>query len=714
MKVGQISKLWVLCAVFIISLLLLSCAFVSPKADIKYSGSLEIHTYPDPGKITVTIDHRLIQSMPLGTRLRADLCLSESNKPIIQKIISDISNETDVEFDMKILQAGEYAIHVNVIGLDGTVIREEASSTFFWKGQSETFKNVKILNNFVWELLNVEENAILNVPNRHTFHNPCDRWVYIRTQAEITKDGEAWVSIDSNSREEAIIVHSDSTEPSLEAMRFLSAGKHTIFVGRKGNAVLKHLIVRSIPMLQYAFYGLHPHIHPYGPYDWKFLSKDILPNVNVMISEGPEPPHLREWKNAGKKWISIAYLPKLKKNGEATADGVYKYWSNYLGLQHPLMDGIIVDEFIGGDDIVYGLYREAVERIYSNPKFKGKSFMPYYGGTFNGADRSTEFLKTCIERGGYIVWERYLTEQPTQEKAMAFIKLSLLKEMGRWEDNLPGSTRRMVMALGCMSQPTESLNTDPTVNFKVYMDIQFRFLATHPAFFGLGGIQEYHSSYCDEESIRWAGRLYRHYCIEGNTEPLAKDPYKLTHIENPDFAVGEDAWTVLPAEEESAKPLTYNGYSWLQGRYPRTNNGDTFLWMKRSARKANTFTQEIKDLTPGRLYSLKMITGDYQDLVRERSVKADHTLSIQIDNADLLSGQKKAFEFIFSNNYAHTLGKFNQKYPYWMNYHWRVFRAQGTTARLTVKDWRDDEKPGGPIGQELIFNFIEIQPYLDE
>lgn len=698
----------------IIFSLFLSCAFVSPKAGIKYSGSLEIHTYPDPGKITLTIDNRLIQSMPLGSKVRADLLLSESNKPIIQKIISDVSNETDVEFDMKTLPAGEYAVHVNVIGSEGTVIGEEATSTFFWKGQPEIFKGVKILNNFVWELLNVQENAALSIRNRYVFNNPYDRWVYVKTEVEITKGGEVWVSVDSNSREEAVIVHSDSTEPSLEAMRFLPAGKHTIFVGRKGKAFLKNLIVRSIPMLQYAFYDLHPHIHPYGPYDWKFLSKDILPNVNVMISEGSEPPHLKEWKNGGKKWMSIAYLPKLTKTGVAAADEVYKYWSNYIGLRHPLMDGIIVDEFIGGDDTVYDLYREAVERIYSNSKFKGKSFMPYYGGPFNGGDRSTEFLKACIEKGGYIVRERYLTEQPTEEKAMAFIKLSLLKEMGRWENNLPGSTRRMVIALGCMSQPTESLNTDPTVNFKVYMDMQFRFLATHPAFFGLGGIQEYHSSYCDEETIRWIGRLYRHYCIEGNTEPLAKDPYKLTHIENPDFAVGENAWTVLPAEEESAKPLTYNGYSWLQGRYPRTNDGDTFLWMKRSAKKPNMFSQEIKDLTPGQVYSLKMITGDYQDLVQERSVKADHALSIHLDNADLLSGQKKAFQFTFPNNYAHALGKFNQKYPYWMKYHWRVFRAKSTTARLTVKDWRNDEESGGPVGQELIFNFIEIQPYLDE
>lgn len=49
-----------------------------------------------------------------------------------------------------------------------------------------------------------------------------------------------------------------------------------------------------------------------------------------------------------------------------------------------------------------------------------------------------------------------------------------------------------------------------------------------------------------------------------------------------------------------------------------------------------------------------------------------------------------------------------------MNYHWRVFKAKETTAKLTVTDWQDDQHPGGPIGQELMFNFVEVQPYLGE
>ena len=83
--------------------------------------------------------------------------------------------------------------------------------------------------------------------------------------------------------------------------------------------------------------------------------------------------------------------------------------------------------------------------------------------------------------------------------------------MTRWEETWPGVASRVVMVLGLMSQPTESFNIDPTVDFKVYMDMQFQALSTDPILFGLGGIQWYHAAYADEENLRWGAQLFRHY-----------------------------------------------------------------------------------------------------------------------------------------------------------------------------------------------------------
>ena len=285
---------------------------------------------------------------------------------------------------------------------------------------------------------------------------------------------------------------------------------------------------------------------------------------------------------------------------------------------------------------------------------------------------------------------------------------------------MPGVTRRTVMVLGYISAPTESLNINPGVDFKVYMDMQMQLLATDPAYFGLGGVQQYLAAYSDEENIRWAGRLFRHYCIEGNRDPATNDPYALPHIRNPDFADGTEGWDLAPAEADSIVAGAVPGYGAFQCRYPAPPAiaiGDTFLKTTRRSAKPNVFSQQIRGLEPGRLYSLKMITGDYQDLVGEIQDRELHGVSIGIDDVDLLTDTKDTFQFIFGNHPSHRFGKFHHlgnyggNYTYWMNYHWSVFRANASTARLTVSDWKGEDDPGGDIEQELIYNFIEVQPY---
>jgi hypothetical protein len=53
------------------------------------------------------------------------------------------------------------------------------------------------------------------------------------------------------------------------------------------------------------------------------------------------------------------------------------------------------------------------------------------------------------------------------------------------------------------------------------------------------------------------------------------------------------------------------------------------------------------------------------------------------------------------------------KIPVCITYHWKVFRAETTTATLSVSDWPAPTVPAGPFGQEQAFNFIEIQPYYE-
>ena len=107
-----------------------------------------------------------------------------------------------------------------------------------------------------------------------------------------------------------------------------------------------------------------------------------------------------------------------------------------------------------------------------------------------------------------------------------------------------------------------------------------------------------------------------------------------------------------------------------------------------------------------------MITADYQELQQGKSEPQKHGVSIALDGVTVPPG--KSFQHVNANNYAHGLGAFKEQNKAWMNYHFRVFRATGPTAKLALSDWAGPEAPGGPVGQELMFNFIEVQPYFEE
>ena len=674
--------------------------------------SIAAAAYPGPGRIVAALDARAMQPLPANARILAVLQKPKDGAAVRNATVPDIPSgrPAEITFDVQQLAPGQYEIVARVVDAGNKRIGEEARATVRWDGQPEAFAGIRILNNLVWELANIEAGTTA-ITGRHVFSNPTARWVLIRSVAKVPEGGRLSIRLRSEKETEEVIVYRGADSTTMEAMRFLAAGEYALDVRPHRGAKVEHLVVRSIPMIQHAFYGANPHIKPYGPYDWDFLAKDVLPNVNVMI--GGPGAELASWKKSGRKWISITNIPKVAADDPEAVDKMYSAWSGATGFQHPLMDGVIVDEFGGGDQPIFDVYRQAVERIHADPRFAGRALMPYCG-TLYGKDRSSDFARATIETGGYMCWERYLTEQPDEQAANDLIRRTIVAEMPRWEACFPDAASKICLVLGYMSQPTESLNIDPGVNYKVYMDMQLHTLATHPSLFGLGGIQEYHSSYCDEENVRWAGLLYRHYCIEGRTEPLTTDPYILPHLVNPDFGEGTAAWSVQAAEEGSVRTDRSAGYGWLEGRYPRTNRGDTFLLMRRSATKPNIVSQEIGKLTASRLYSLKAITADYQDLLSENSRKAENAVSIVIEGADVLSGPQQSFQFTFPSCYAHVLGKFNRTYPYYMNYHWRVFRAKGETARLMISDWSSEQQPGGPAGQETMINFIEVQPYIGE
>ena len=577
-------------------------------------------------------------------------------------------------------------------------------------------QGAKRLNNMVAELVSVAPAA--RSISACEFSNPRDGWVFFSSTASVKGDGRAWLALGDAAEDEAIILHGPGDGKTLEAMRKLPFGEYTLNLHCQSDAAVQELVVRTIPEICYPGVGYRPNpwMSSYPRYDWDYLEGiDMTRNVNVILERNPDPTmDVELWRKQGRKVLTRGTTHAVNAiPNPVTAEKILQCWTSFDGFRRPDRDGILFDELDSGShEDTYPAYIEAVKMLAADPAFSDKVLQPYCVHLYNG-DLSSIFTREVIKAGYKIAEERYIPTPPSEDEARSILKYYLVETIRRYQQLVPDFQKHLIFALGYMTAPPEWLNTHPGVDWKVFEDMQYNVLANAPSLWGLYGVQCYHSAYADEEVQRWTAKLFRHYCIEGRRDMLSDDPYLLPHVQNGDFDDGTTGWNLAPAEESSLSVKSAEKYSWLQGRYPHTEQGETFLWTRRSARAPNVFSQPIKALKPGRLYSLKMFTADYQELVKQKSVKAEHHLRIQIDGADLIDD--KCFHELYPSGMAgHGYETFDRKNNLWITYHRLVFRATDAVGKLTVSDWSSEAEPGGRIGQELIHNYVQVQPYLED
>jgi hypothetical protein len=565
----------------------------------------------------------------------------------------------------------------------------------------------KVLNNFVSELLQVDSPPFGLAPRSFTWEAPRDGWLFVRSQT--TGAAPVQVTLDGAP------LHAHTKAGVLESMWLVRKGPHTLTASTTRG--LTHLVARSIPALGFARYGstsvlLSSRVKGESDrrevtcYDRQFLSRDVLPNVNILVGSGAadEESMLRAWKAEGKQWLVECGAIGISSKDKVTADSIEKYLASTVGFTNPNIDGVLIDEFLDGEHEAYSAWNEALRRVSANPKYRNKVIYPYCTDLYD-AKASHRFSQVAIQCGCTFAYERYLAEPADEKAAKHELDLHLPSSLADWDAKLPGIAQHVIVCLGTFSQPPENLDINPGMNYKVFLDRQMNLLANDPRCAGLYGVMTYLSSYSDPEIIRWSGKLFRHYCIEGQTTLLSRDPLMLPHLVNGDFDHGLHGWTVNPSQPGNVAAKTSAGFSWLQGRYPETKRGDTVLWMKRSATGPNVVRQEIKSLEPGRLYTFRMCSGDYRDLAIQQKLG----IAVDLEGADVLPGPSQ--QDVFPNCYSHTVGPYDAKRRAWMNYHWILFRARDRQATLKISDWASPQHPGGPVGQELMMNFVQVQPY---
>ena len=570
------------------------------------------------------------------------------------------------------------------------------------------------LNNLVTELLRVETIPVAH-PASIKFQNPRAGWVFISLRAEpragekvdLIHDGQSWITI------------SPQQGPTVETMRLLPQGTHELRAQGTGLAMCGPLVVRTMPETHFVRYPQEPRIPEHGKFSWEWLQKSVLSSVNT-VAGSPAPENnaaIEEWTRSGRKFISYGSLPHDK---DLTGPRAFEYWHKNPGFQDARLAGLIADEFGGRQHPLYPAWIEGMKMLGETMKGSGKSFYAYTGGPgMHSRPESRELVRTVIDSGFYMAWERYHHEMPTEQEGRQYMDRILGGEIVKWRAAFPGLLRHLVMVLGIFMSGPE-LNVQPDVNYKVWMDMQMQYLATHPQFDGLFGVHWWYSGAATEEILRWESALYRHYCIDGATDLLSARygwKYALDHIANPDFLDELEGWTAEAAAPGSLKAGYLERYACAQNRYwqrgmePDEPSGNAYLWTKRQAGRPNKVSQEVKNLVPGRLYSVQMITADYQDIKNGRSVRQRHAVSLAVEGAQKVE-QGSYHSIPVSSTYSHPQLPFSNG-PAWFNHHRLMFRATNSSARLIISDWESDNTAGGAAGQELMFNYIQLEPYFE-
>ncbi|MDO9465019.1 MAG: carbohydrate binding family 9 domain-containing protein [bacterium] len=661
-------------------------------------------------RLVLEIKQNIEESLLEKGTLRVCISKRGSLQPIFSMdLTKPYGGKIEAVFTKK-LPPGAYLASAVFLNGDGQVVAESIRPVTVQPS------GAKVLNNFVTQLLDMKGVQALT-REEFKFFNPRTGWIFVRSTSELSKSDIRLV-LNNGPKNEAIIVHKADTESTLEAKRFLAVGEHSIQVhGGK----LSHLVVRTIPEIIYPGGG-RAKIQAFGTYDWKFMKKYIHKNITTIRAGhdyGPKHPfgllsEAKEWKKAGGHWLfhTGVPIPSKRWNKELTAENAYEYWTDNFAFREPAIDGHMADEINGGTAEMFKAWAEAVRWFSADAKYKYKVFIPWVAQIY-GSEAGRLFMNVLLGSGRHrYAYKRYLADQPTLAETKTYLRQTLIDDVIGWTQGIEGGMEGLIVCFGIFSMPNETCNTNPGTNFKVFQDMEWNMVANNPIYKGVGGIQTYTAPYCDPETHRWLSKLIRHYCIEGNTEMCSDDPYELTHIKHPDYPDPTKGWTVIEAEPGATSVGRLPRYNFLIGAYQERAELDYFLRMKRSAKGPNSFSQEINDLEPGRSYSMKMIVADYNDIDKCVSKPLKPTFTVNLEDVDLLPSQ--CFDSPFVNNYGHSWRKFNRENRAHFIYVWRVFRAKGKTSKLTVSDWKTDTEPGGPIGQELMFNFIEIQPYFGE
>ena len=104
----------------------------------------------------------------------------------------------------------------------------------------------------------------------------------------------------------------------------------------------------------------------------------------------------------------------------------------------------------------------------------------------------------------------------------------------------------------------------------------------------------------------------------------------------------------------------------------------------------------------------------------ERVYRPSRSFALACTVAGIWLDRNTADGYLYSNQVLRSVHNAWRHEPHddsggtdtWSDFHQILFRAERETANLVISDWLYPTVPTGPVGQELLFNFIQVEPYL--
>ena len=548
---------------------------------------------------------------------------------------------------------------------------------------------IKQLNNLVAEVLNEPVNNTV-VPQTFTFVNPRDGWIFVAFSADVPAPKLA-VKIDD--RDTVLTVSARR----LEAFRELAMGSHRITIS--GNTAAAHLLVHSIPeILDYPPCS-ESAVKENGSYGWDFMKRHVLPAVTTLNGGALPGVALAEAKARGLRWLANFNVAPVDDPASVQAR-----METHAGLIQPQYDGFTSDELFFGRATIDN-YTKALWGL-RNPEHR--LIYSWIVGKPSIAALHTNFMSAALNasRGrGRLLFEAYCHPQADEKAAAAYLDDMIGETMRRFNATFPGAAAGTGIIFGNFNQiPIISLEYDPAVDFKYYLDMQVNLIANSPDFAALATTGYWGTYYGDEELARWSFMLMRHYAVEGHRDMLSAHygfKYNPGFLANGDFADGLNGWTLMPAATDSIRANTIAGYGKnSQGRWGGGKVGDTVCVLTRHTGQPNRISQTAQGLTVGKAYCLQFVTADRKDVVGKKFNPRRYGIAAELEGAEILSDK----------SFVHIDRRSGGRYAYndnvaKINLNRVIFRAKSPTPVITFND--ADANPG----EELIINFIQLKPY---